>query len=90
MGRLAGFRYREIVARLKQLGMQFDRQARGSHEIWSNPGSGRYTTIPNHPGDMLLQQGWLHLGDPEQRARATRYWRIAAGLEDPSAADALR
>lgn len=52
MGRLAGFRYREIVKRLKKLGLQFDRQARGSHEIWFNPTTDRYTTIPNHPGDM--------------------------------------
>lgn len=52
MGRLAGFRYREVVKRLRSLGMQFDRQARGSHEIWFNAVTGRYTTIPNHPGDM--------------------------------------
>jgi predicted RNA binding protein YcfA (HicA-like mRNA interferase family) len=52
VSRLAGFRYREIVKRLKELGFQFDRQARGSHEIWFNPSSRRYTTIPNHPGDM--------------------------------------
>lgn len=49
MGRLAGFRYREIVQRLKRLGFQFDRQAVGSHEIWSNAATGRHTTIPNHP-----------------------------------------
>lgn len=52
MGRLSGFRYRDIVRRLKKLGFLFDRQAAGSHEIWFNPASGRYTTIPNHPGDM--------------------------------------
>lgn len=52
MGRLAGFRYREIVRRLKQLGFEFDRQAAGSHEIWFNSETRRYTTIPNHPGDM--------------------------------------
>lgn len=52
MGRLAGFRYREIVERLKQFGFVFDRQAAGSHEIWFNAGTNRYTTIPNHPGDM--------------------------------------
>jgi predicted RNA binding protein YcfA (HicA-like mRNA interferase family) len=52
MGRLAGFRYREIVQRLKALGFQFDRQAASSHEIWFNPSTRRYTTIPNHPGDM--------------------------------------
>ncbi|MDY6857440.1 MAG: type II toxin-antitoxin system HicA family toxin [Thermodesulfobacteriota bacterium] len=52
MGRLAGFRYREIVKRLKTVGFSFDRQAAGSHEIWYNEVTDRYTTIPNHPGDM--------------------------------------
>lgn len=52
MGRLAGFRYREIVNRLKREGFEFDRQAAGSHEIWLNPTTNRYTTVPNHPGDM--------------------------------------
>ncbi|MGR8953625.1 MAG: type II toxin-antitoxin system HicA family toxin [Gammaproteobacteria bacterium] len=52
MGQLGGFRYREIVQRLKQFGFQFDRQAAGSHEIWYNPNTDRYTTIPNHSGDM--------------------------------------
>ena len=52
MGRLAGFKYREIVKRLKKLGFAFDRQAAGSHEIWYHPQTRRYTTIPNHPGDM--------------------------------------
>lgn len=52
MGRLAGFRYREIIKRLRQLGFEFDRQAAGSHEIWYSRVSNRYTTIPNHPGDM--------------------------------------
>ena len=52
MGRLAGFSYRQIVKRLKALGFAFDRQAAGSHEIWYNESTGRYTTIPNHPGDM--------------------------------------
>jgi predicted RNA binding protein YcfA (HicA-like mRNA interferase family) len=52
VGRLAGFRYREVIRRLRVLGFVFDRQAAGSHEIWFNPTSGRYTTIPNHPGDL--------------------------------------
>jgi len=52
MGRLAGFRYRGIVKRLKADGFEFDRQAVGSHEIWYNKQTNRYTTIPNHPGDM--------------------------------------
>ena len=52
MGKLSGFKYREIIKRLKRVGFAFDRQAAGSHEIWYNPASGRYTTVPNHPGDM--------------------------------------
>ena len=52
MGRLAGFRYKNIVRKLKACDFEFDRQAAGSHEIWFNAATNRYTTIPNHPGDM--------------------------------------
>jgi predicted RNA binding protein YcfA (HicA-like mRNA interferase family) len=52
MGRLNGFRYREIVRILKMFGFDFHRQAAGSHEIWYNETSNRFTTIPNHSGDM--------------------------------------
>jgi predicted RNA binding protein YcfA (HicA-like mRNA interferase family) len=70
MGRLAGFRYREIARKRKDLGFQFDRQAAGSHEIWFNPSSKRYTTIPNHSGDMpegtlkaILRQAGIDAGE---------------------------
>jgi predicted RNA binding protein YcfA (HicA-like mRNA interferase family) len=52
MGRLAGFHYREITKRLNELGFSFGRQAAGNHDIWYNKIVDRYTTIPNHPGDM--------------------------------------
>lgn len=52
MGRLAGFKYREIIKKLKRLGFEFYRQAAGSHEIWWNPTTEKFTTIPNHSGDM--------------------------------------
>jgi predicted RNA binding protein YcfA (HicA-like mRNA interferase family) len=52
LGRLAGFSYRQIVRKLKSFGFTFHRQAAGSHEIWYNPKTNRFTTIPNHPGDM--------------------------------------
>lgn len=52
MGRLSGFRYRDIIKKLKAFGFEFYRHAAGSHEIWRNEGTGRFTTIPNHPGDM--------------------------------------
>jgi predicted RNA binding protein YcfA (HicA-like mRNA interferase family) len=70
VGRLGGFRYRDIVRRLKALGFVFDRQAAGSHEIWFNTTTKRYATIPNHPGDMpegtlraILRQSGI---DPEE------------------------
>ena len=52
MGRLAGFPYREVTRRMRGLGFEFDRHAKGSHEIWWNPTSRRRTTIPCHPGDL--------------------------------------
>ena len=52
MGRLSGFKYRQITKKLKKFGFKFNRQAAGSHEIWYNSSNDRYTTIPNHPGDM--------------------------------------
>ena len=52
MGRLSGYRYRDVTKCLKQFGFAFDRQAAGSHEIWYQRSGNRYTTIPNHPGDM--------------------------------------
>lgn len=73
MGRLSGFNYRRIVKRMKALGFAFDRQAAGSHEIWYNHQTDRYTTIPNHPGDMpegtlraILRQADI---DPEEFLR---------------------
>jgi predicted RNA binding protein YcfA (HicA-like mRNA interferase family) len=34
------------------MGFEFGRQAAGSHETWVDPVTHRYTTIPNHPGDV--------------------------------------
>ena len=52
MGRLAGLSYRDVVGRLRRAGFEFDRHAKGSHEIWWHPSSRRRTTVPNHPGDL--------------------------------------
>ena len=70
MGRLAGFRYRDIARRLKALGFAFDRQAAGSHEIWFNANTNRYTTLVNHPGETpegtlraILKQAGVEVDD---------------------------
>jgi predicted RNA binding protein YcfA (HicA-like mRNA interferase family) len=52
MGRLAGFKYVKVIKKLRGFGFAFYRQAAGSHEIWFNAKTNRYTTIPNHPGDL--------------------------------------
>ena len=52
MGRLAGFRYRDVTTRLRRHGFRFERGAKSSHEVWKNPATGRRTVVPNHPGDM--------------------------------------
>jgi len=52
LSRLTGFKYRDIVRKLKKKGFEFFRQAAGSHEIWYNKSTNLYTTIPNHSGDM--------------------------------------
>jgi predicted RNA binding protein YcfA (HicA-like mRNA interferase family) len=69
MGRLSGFSYRTITKRLRLLGFEFHRQAAGSHEIWFSSETGRFTTVPNHPGDMpegtlraILQQAGVEPG----------------------------
>jgi predicted RNA binding protein YcfA (HicA-like mRNA interferase family) len=73
VGRLSGFRYREVTRKLKTCGFVFDRQAAGSHEIWYNAATNRYTTVPNHPGDIpegtvraILKQAGI---DPEEFLR---------------------
>lgn len=70
MGQLAGFRYRDVIRRLKQLGFEFDRQAAGSHEIWFNPGTAA-TPHPESTGRhapegtlrAILKQAGLTPGD---------------------------
>ena len=45
--------YRELTRKLKALGCEFDRQSRGSHEVWFNSATGTRTTIPNWGGRDL-------------------------------------
>lgn len=52
MPRLAGFTAAQVIRKLQRAGFYFDRQAKGSHEIWRNPSTRTRTTIPNHPGDL--------------------------------------
>jgi predicted RNA binding protein YcfA (HicA-like mRNA interferase family) len=70
MGRLAGFKHRRIIKKLQSLGFEFYLHASGSHEIWYNPTSDRFTTIPRHNTDMpegtmraILKQAGVSVDD---------------------------
>ena len=70
MGRLAGFRYREIAARLRRFGFVPSGKAKGSHEGWVNVETKRLTVVPRHSGDMpegtlraILQQAGIAIDD---------------------------
>ena len=48
MGRLAGFKYREVARKLRTFEFVFDRQGPGSHEVWRHKVTGRKVTLPHH------------------------------------------
>jgi len=50
--RLPSMTARDVIRKLKKAGFVFDRQAKGSHEIYYNPKTKRRVTVPNHPGDL--------------------------------------
>ena len=52
MGGLSGFSADQVIRKLRRAGFVFDRQAKGSHEIWWNPSTRARTTVPRHPGDL--------------------------------------
>jgi len=52
MSILRNITYKDLIKKLKSAGFVFDRQAKGSHEIWYNPDKKLRTTIPNHPGTV--------------------------------------
>ena len=53
-----GVTYRELTRRLRNLGCELERTARGSHEIWINTATHARTTIPNW-GSRDLRAGTL-------------------------------
>ena len=53
-GRLPRLRTAELIRKLRRAGFVFDRQAKGSHEIWHHPVTGRRVVVPNHPGEVAL------------------------------------
>ena len=52
MGRLSGFKYRDVAQKLRKFGFVFDRTGAGIHEIWRQESTGRKVTLPHHAKDM--------------------------------------
>ncbi len=70
MGRLSGFRYREVARRLRTFGYRFDCTGAGSHEVWRHSQTGRKVTIPHHASDMaegtlraILREAGIEVND---------------------------
>jgi len=64
--KLPALRARDVISKLRKAGFEFDRQAKGSHEIWYHPQTHRRVVVPNHPGDIpkgtlrkMIQQAGL-------------------------------
>jgi predicted RNA binding protein YcfA (HicA-like mRNA interferase family) len=54
--RFPAVRYRDVVKVLRQLGFQFHRQAKGSHEVWRRTHDGRHTIVPRHGGRIIKRR----------------------------------
>jgi predicted RNA binding protein YcfA (HicA-like mRNA interferase family) len=52
--RLPALTYHQVATRLREVGFVFDRQAKGSHEIWYNPVTHLRTTVPHHSGAIPI------------------------------------
>ncbi len=70
MTRVPQLAYRQVIARLRQAGFVFDRQAKGSQEIAYNSQTHRRATVPDHPGTIprgtlraIVREAGLSLDD---------------------------
>ena len=62
MGRLSGFKYRDVEKSFGRLGFAFDREAGGSHEIWLHADE-RLVTLVRHVGNYPEGLLRAHLRD---------------------------
>ena len=53
MSRLPQITDRKFIQIIRQRGFMFQRQARGSHEIWFNQSMKLFVTIPRHAGKTI-------------------------------------
>jgi predicted RNA binding protein YcfA (HicA-like mRNA interferase family) len=54
MSKLPETTYKDLIKKIRKAGFVFDRQAKGSHEIWYHPERRLRTTIPNHSKPLSM------------------------------------
>jgi predicted RNA binding protein YcfA (HicA-like mRNA interferase family) len=69
MGRLAGFKYREVARKLHTFGFLFDRPGPGSYEIWRHATTGRKVSMPHHARYARRDTACHFAGSRHQRGR---------------------
>jgi predicted RNA binding protein YcfA (HicA-like mRNA interferase family) len=52
MGRLSGFKYKDVARKLRSFGYAYDRPGKGSHEVWRHVDTGLVILVPHHSRDM--------------------------------------
>ncbi len=52
MGRLSGFKYKEVARKLRSFRYAYYRQGKGSHEVWRHADTGLVILVPHHTRDM--------------------------------------
>ena len=73
MGRLSGFSYQKVSQKMRKLGFQFYRNAKGDHEIWFNPETNTKTTIPHH---KTIKEGTLRNILKQAKVDIDTFWNI--------------
>jgi hypothetical protein len=60
MGRLAGFKYREVARKLRTLGFAFDRPGPCRHEVWRHRETGRKVPLQAERRSALQGSAFSH------------------------------
>ncbi|MCK4905831.1 type II toxin-antitoxin system HicA family toxin [bacterium] len=46
----------QVIRVLREIGFEFYRQAKGSHEVWRRKSDGRHTIVPRHRGKIIKRR----------------------------------
>ena len=75
--------YRRLTALLREAGCRFERQGKGSHEVWSSPITQRMFAIPRNIRNPVLAKEILKQAGLPRHSEAARL--LAGFLHKPPA-----